>query len=58
MDPLVRGADTDPDPAPTPDPSIFGSDYQEGNKKEIKNKIFCLLLFEDTFIKFSEDIKS
>jgi hypothetical protein len=35
---------------PDPDPSIFVLDLHDANKKLIlKNKFFCLLLFEGTF---------
>ncbi len=40
-----------------PDPAIFVIDLQDANKKLIKKKFFCLLLFEDTFTSFSK-IKS
>jgi hypothetical protein len=43
----------DPDPAP----AIFVIDLQEVNKKLIKKKFFCILLFEGTFTSFSK-IKS
>jgi hypothetical protein len=32
-----------------PDPAIFVIDLQDTNKKLIKKKFFCLLLFEGTF---------
>jgi hypothetical protein len=37
---------SDPAPTPAPDPATFVSDLQDGNKK----LLFCLLLFEATFI--------
>jgi hypothetical protein len=40
-----------------PDPAIFVITLQDTNKK-LKNKIFCLLLFEGTFTSFSKDKKS
>jgi hypothetical protein len=46
----------DSDPASYPYPDIFVIDLQEADKKLIK-KVFCLLLFEATFISFSK-IKS
>jgi hypothetical protein len=39
------------------DPAIFVIDLQDANKKIIKKKFFCLLLFEGTFTSFSK-IKS
>jgi hypothetical protein len=40
---------------PDPDPSIFITDLQDANKKQIKKKkFFCLLLFEGTFTSFSK----
>jgi hypothetical protein len=41
------------DPDSDPDPAIFVIDLQDANKKQIlKNKFFCLLLFEGTFTSF------
>jgi hypothetical protein len=40
-----------------PDPSIFIIDLQDANKKLIKKKFFCILLFEDTFTSFFKDKK-
>jgi hypothetical protein len=37
-----------------PDPAIFFIDLQDANKKLIKKKVFCLLLFEGTFTSFSK----
>jgi hypothetical protein len=53
----------DPDPHPyqamDPDPAIFVTDLQDANKKlDIFSKLFCLLLFEDTFTSFFKDKKS
>jgi hypothetical protein len=49
--------DADSDPAPDavwdPGPVIFVNNFQGVNKK-----LFCLLLFEGTFISFSKDKKS
>jgi hypothetical protein len=44
------------DTDPTRDPTIFVSDLQEGKQKN--SNIFCLLLFEGTFISFLKDKKS
>ncbi len=41
-----------------PDPAIFVIDPQDANKKKIKKKFFCLLLFEGTFTLFFKDKKS
>jgi hypothetical protein len=41
-----------PDPGADPDPSIFIIDPQGANKKLIKKKFFCILLFEGTFTSF------
>jgi len=49
--------DSDPNPDEDPDPVIFVIDLQDANKKLIKNKVFCLLLFEGTFTSFPK-IKS
>jgi hypothetical protein len=46
------------DPDSDPDPAIFVIDLQDSNKKLIKKKIFCLLLFEGTFTSFFKDKKS
>jgi hypothetical protein len=46
------------DPDPDPDTAIFVIDLQDANKKLIKKKFFCLLLFEDTFTSFFKDKKS
>jgi hypothetical protein len=35
-------------PDPDPDPAIFVINLQDANKKLIKKKFFCLLLFEGT----------
>jgi hypothetical protein len=43
---------------PDPDPAIFVPDFQDANKKLIKKKNFCLLLFEGTFTSFFRDKKS
>jgi hypothetical protein len=40
---------------PDPDPAIFVTDLQDANKKLIKKKFFCLLLFEGTFPLFFKD---
>jgi hypothetical protein len=40
------------------DPALFVVDLQEANKKLIKKKFFCLLLFEGTFTSFFKDRKS
>jgi hypothetical protein len=40
------------------DPSIFINDLQDANKKLIKKKVFCILLFEGTFTSFFKDKKS
>jgi hypothetical protein len=53
-DPCHFGVDSDPDP----DPSIFIIDLQDANKKLIKKKFSCILLFEDTFTSFFEGKKS
>jgi hypothetical protein len=37
-----------PDPDSDPDPTLFVIHLQDTNKKLIKKKFFCLLLFEDT----------
>jgi hypothetical protein len=39
------------------DPAIFVIDLQDANKKLIKKKFFCLLLFEGTFTSFFKDKK-
>jgi hypothetical protein len=36
----------DPDPDADPEPSIFIIALQDANKKLIKKKFFCILLFE------------
>jgi hypothetical protein len=36
------------DPDADPDPAIFVFDLQDANRKRIKKKFFCLLLFEGT----------
>jgi hypothetical protein len=46
------------EPDPHPDPAIFVIDLQDANKKLIKKKFICLLLFERTFASFFEDKKS
>ncbi len=46
------------DPDPYPDPSIFVIVLQDANKKIIKKKFFCLLLFEGTYISFLKEKKS
>jgi hypothetical protein len=48
----------DPDPDADPDPSIFINDLQDANKKLIKKKNFCILLFERTFTSFFKGEKS
>jgi hypothetical protein len=50
----------DPDSEPDLDAvtAIFVSDLQDVNKKLIKQKIVCLLLFEGTFTSFFRDKKS
>jgi hypothetical protein len=48
----------DPDPDPDPDPSIFIIYLQNANKKRIKKKSSCILLFEGTFTSFFKDKKS
>jgi hypothetical protein len=46
------------DPDLDPDPSIFITDLQEGNTKQILSKnFFCILLFEGTFTSFFKDKK-
>ena len=57
-DPLVRGIDPDPDPDPALDLAIFVIDFQDASKKLFFNTLFCLLLFEATFISFFKDKKS
>jgi len=42
---------------PDSDPAIFVNDLQDANKKLIKNKKFCLLLFEVKFTSFFKDNK-
>ncbi len=44
----------DLDPDADPDPSIFIIDLQDGNKKLIKKKFSCILLFEGTFFKYPD----
>jgi hypothetical protein len=46
------------DPDPDADPAIFVTDLQDANKKLIKKKFFCSLLFEGTFTSFFKDKKS
>jgi hypothetical protein len=46
------------DPDPDSDPSIFIIDLQDANKKRIKKKFFCIVLFEGTFTSFFKDKKS
>jgi hypothetical protein len=42
-----------------PDPAIFIIDLPDAdNKKLVKKKFFCLLLFEGTFTSFLKDKKS
>jgi hypothetical protein len=50
----------DPDSEPDLDTvtAIFVSDLPDVNKKLIKQKIVCLLLFEGTFTSFFKDKKS
>jgi hypothetical protein len=48
----------DSDPDPDAHPYIFIIDLQDANKKQIKKKFFCILLFEGTFISFFKDKKS
>ncbi len=44
---------------PDPDPAMFVIDIQDGNKKLISKKFFCLLLLEEgTFTSFFKDKKS
>jgi hypothetical protein len=43
---------------PDPDPAIFVIDLQDASKKLFFNTLFCLLLFEATFISFFKDKKS
>jgi hypothetical protein len=43
---------------PDPDLAIFVIELQNDNKKIIKTKFFCLLLFEGTFPSFFKDKKS
>jgi hypothetical protein len=43
---------------PDPDPSFFIIDLQDANKKRIKKKFFCIVIFEGTFISFFKDKKS
>jgi hypothetical protein len=38
-----------------PDPAIFVIDLQDGNKKLIFSKFFCLFLFEGSFTFFFKD---
>jgi hypothetical protein len=48
--------DPDADPDADPDPSIFIIDRPDANKKLIlKNKFFCVLLFEGTFTSFFKE---
>jgi hypothetical protein len=42
------------EPDSDPDPAIFVIDLKEANKKRIKKKIFCLLLFEGRLHHFSK----
>jgi hypothetical protein len=37
-----------------PDHSIFITDIQDADKKQISKKFFCILLFEGTFTSFFE----
>jgi hypothetical protein len=39
---------------PDSDPSIFITDLQDANKKQIKKKFFCIILYEGTFPSFSK----
>ncbi len=48
----------DPDPDADPDLSIFIIDLQDANKKRIKKKFFCIVLFEGIFTSFFKDKKS
>jgi hypothetical protein len=48
----------DPDSDPDPDPAIFIIDLQDANKKLIKKKNFCILLFEGTLASFFKDKNS
>jgi hypothetical protein len=41
-----------------PDPALFVIDFQDANKKLIKKKFFCLLLFEGPFKTSFSKIKS
>jgi hypothetical protein len=41
-----------------PDPSIFIIDLQDANKKLIKKKFFCFILFEGTLTSFFKGKKS
>jgi hypothetical protein len=43
---------------PDPDPAIFLIDLQDANKKLIKKKFFCLLLFDGTITLFFNDKNS
>ncbi len=43
---------------PDPDPTVFIIDLQDANKKLLKKKFFCILLFEGTFASFFKDKKS
>jgi hypothetical protein len=52
--PLTNDPDSDPDAYP--DPVIFVIDLQDADKnRNLKKKIFCLLLFEGTFTSFFKD---
>jgi hypothetical protein len=50
-DPCLWLMDSDADP----DPAIFVNELQDANKKLIKKKLFCLLLFEGTFTSFFKE---
>jgi hypothetical protein len=50
--------DSDPGPDADPDSFIFIIDLQDANEKRIYKKIFCIVLFEGTFISFFKDKKS
>jgi hypothetical protein len=56
-EPRIRASDK-MDPDSDPDPVFFVTDLQDANKKLIKKKFFCLLLFEGTFTSYVKDKKS
>jgi hypothetical protein len=41
-----------------PDPSVFIIELQDANKKQIKKKFFCIILFKGTFTSFFKGKKS